>query len=392
MGISDGEQERLFERFYRTRAGADGCGSGRRPRPLDREGDRRGARRHDLVRERRGSRNDVRRRAATRSTPARSRLTNRTTIPPRMTQRLRSGAELRVTGPADATARRRLRQRRPGQRGARARGAPRSSGSSRRLAPRFPAARLRRGAVPHQVVEAARLVRRGRTRGDRRASARERTLLLGFSMGGAVAIAAAGRARRSRRCSASRPGFPDRLALEPLRGRRLRVLHGSLDRWLPGIPGVSPASSRRGFERARALGVEGDYTLIPRRRPRRRAARALGPCRCRSPRAGTWARLVADELALLSGRGLKPRAALELRRVRHLHVPDEPSRSSAADHPPRDVDLPPRRGRAAPRPGTRGGCCASPRRRRAARRASCCAPRRASGSPAARTCGRSSSR
>ena len=35
-----------------------------------------------------------------------------------------------------------------------------------------------------------------------------------------------------------------------------------LDRYLPGIPGVSATSSKRGFERARALGVEGSYTLI----------------------------------------------------------------------------------------------------------------------------------
>ena len=47
-------------------------------------------------------------------------------------------------------------------------------------------------------------------------------------------------------------------------GRRLDVLHGALDRWLPGIPGVSPASSRRGYERARRLGVDGSYTVIPR--------------------------------------------------------------------------------------------------------------------------------
>ena len=81
-------------------------------------------------------------------------------------------------------------------------------------------------------------------------------------MGGAVAVAGR-RGPSVETVLGLAPWFPDRLSLEPLRGRRLRVLHGSLDRWLPGIPGVSPASSRRGFERARALGVEGDYTLIP---------------------------------------------------------------------------------------------------------------------------------
>jgi hypothetical protein len=41
------------------------------------------------------------------------------------------------------------------------------------------------------------------------------------------------------------------------------VLHGTLDRWLPGVPGVSPELSRRGFERAAALGAVGTYELIP---------------------------------------------------------------------------------------------------------------------------------
>ena len=60
------------------------------------------------------------------------------------------------------------------------------------------------------------------------------------------------------------PWIPERLPLDGLRGRRLDVVHGSWDRYLPGIPGVSAASSLRGFERARALGIEGTYTLIPR--------------------------------------------------------------------------------------------------------------------------------
>ena len=58
------------------------------------------------------------------------------------------------------------------------------------------------------------------------------------------------------------PWIPERLSLDGLRGKRLDVLHGAWDRYLPGIPGVSAASSRRGFERARALGIDGTYTLI----------------------------------------------------------------------------------------------------------------------------------
>jgi acetyl esterase/lipase len=76
------------------------------------------------------------------------------------------------------------------------------------------------------------------------------------------------------------------------------VLHGSLDRWLPGIPGVSPASSRRGFERAVALGVEGEYTIIPGA-VHGLALRAGGRL-VALPRAGRWLRLVADELRRFS--------------------------------------------------------------------------------------------
>ncbi len=128
-----------------------------------------------------------------------------------------------------------------------------------------------------------------------------RTLLLGFSMGGAVAIAAADEASVERVVGLA-PWIPDRLSLEPLRGKRLDVLHGSLDRGLPGIPGVSPASSRRGFERARALGVPGSYELIPGALH----GIALRVHRGRTlplPRAAAWERSVAAKLA-------KPAASL----------------------------------------------------------------------------------
>ena len=111
----------------------------------------------------------------------------------------------------------------------------------RRLAPRFPAARLRRGALPRSSRGGG-STRASRTRARRSTrSGAGRTLLLGFSMGGAVAISAARRAVASSGVLGLAPWIPDRLSLEPLRGKRLDVLHGSLDRWLPGIPGVSPA-------------------------------------------------------------------------------------------------------------------------------------------------------
>jgi hypothetical protein len=92
------------------------------------------------------------------------------------------------------------------------------------------------------------------------------------------------------------PWIPDRLSLEPLRGKRFDVLHGSLDRWLPGIPGVSPASSRRGFERARALGVAGRYEVIPGAL-HGIALRAHWGRPVPLPRAGAWERHVAAQLA-----------------------------------------------------------------------------------------------
>lgn len=131
----------------------------------------------------------------------------------------------------------------------------------RRLAPRFP--QLGFAEVKYRIKSWNRL---DWCVADARAAIAEisapRTLLLGFSMGGAVAIRSADEPS-VRGVVGLAPWIPDRLHLEPLAGRRFDVVHGSLDRWLPGIPGVSPASSRRGFERARALGAEGSYTIIP---------------------------------------------------------------------------------------------------------------------------------
>ena len=104
------------------------------------------------------------------------------------------------------------------------------------------------------------------------ASRAQRVLLMGFSMGGAVSVRAAAHPAVVEVLGLA-PWLPDELDLAPLRGRRLDVLHGALDRWLPGIPGVSPALSRRGYERARALGVDGSYT--PSRAPCTRSRSGL---------------------------------------------------------------------------------------------------------------------
>jgi dienelactone hydrolase len=168
----------------------------------------------------------------------------------------------------------------------------------RRLAPRFPA--LGFAEVRYRIKSWRRLEW---CIEDARAAIREvdapRTLLLGFSMGGAVSIGCADEPGVEEVLGLA-PWIPDRLSVEPLRGKRLRVLHGSLDRNLPGVPGVSPALSRRGFDRARAIGVEGEYTVIPGALH----GVALQACSGRLvplPRARRWAELVEAELARFQG-------------------------------------------------------------------------------------------
>ena len=155
----------------------------------------------------------------------------------------------------------------------------------RHLAPRFPG--LAFAEVRYRIKSWKRL---DLCEEDVRAAVAEvaapRTLLVGFSMGGAVTSLAAD-APGVVALLGLAPWLPDRLDLGRVVGRRLDVLHGTLDRWLPGIPGVSPELSRRGFERAAALGVNGTYELIPG---------ALHGAALRSPwgalvplpRAGAW--------------------------------------------------------------------------------------------------------
>ena len=121
-----------------------------------------------------------------------------------------------------------------------------------------------------------------------------RTLLLGFSMGGGVAIACAGDPSVEGVLGLA-PWIPDELSVEPLRGKRLRVLHGSLDRALPGVPGVSPEVARRGFERARALGVDGELTVI-RGAVHGIALRSPSGTLVRLPRARRWLELASAEV------------------------------------------------------------------------------------------------
>jgi pimeloyl-ACP methyl ester carboxylesterase len=210
--------------------------------------------------------------------------------------RLQTGAELRVTGPVHRAAVVCV----DGGQGGEVEGTWSASVEwlVRRLGPRFPDVafaelryRIKSWRRLDLCVEDARAAIR--------ATGAPRTLLLGFSMGGAVAISSADEPSVEAVLGLA-PWIPDRLSVEPLRGRRLDVLHGSLDRYLPGIPGVSPDLSRRGFERARALGVEGDYTLIPGAL-HGIALRAHRGRPVPLPRAHTWARLVGERISRWAG-------------------------------------------------------------------------------------------
>ena len=132
---------------------------------------------------------------------------------------------------------------------------------------------------------------------DARAAVREvdapRTLLLGFSMGGAVSIGIADEPGIEGVVGLA-PWIPEQLDVSRLHGKRLTVFHGALDRWLPGVPGVSPGHSRRGFERARARGAEGRYVLISGG-VHGMALRAPWGRLVTLPGAGRWAELVEEE-------------------------------------------------------------------------------------------------
>ena len=165
-----------------------------------------------------------------------------------------------------------------------------------RLAPRFPEVAFHE--VRYRVRSWRHLrscIEDGRAALDAAAAAGARRIaLLGFSMGGAVALANAGHPAVTHMIGLA-PWLPDELPVEPLLGRRLAVRHGALDRYLPGIPGVHPASSRQGAERARAIGVDVDYALVPGSL-HAVALRAPWGEPVAMPRAGDWLAFTAAEL------------------------------------------------------------------------------------------------
>jgi len=120
------------------------------------------------------------------------------------------------------------------------------------------------------------------------------TLLVGYSMGGAVAISSADHPSVAAVVGLA-PWIPDKVDVRRLAGRRLAVLHGTLDGGFLGFPGVSPSSSRSGYERALAAGVPATYTQI---RGGTHAIAFPGPrgLLIPAPRAHTWLRLVDEQV------------------------------------------------------------------------------------------------
>lgn len=132
--------------------------------------------------------------------------------------------------------------------------------------------------------------------------------LVGFSLGGRVAVALAG-APSVRTVVGLAAWLPDGVDLRPLIGRRLHLAHGTLDRTFPGVPGISPQISEAAAARAEALGVPTELTMIAGG-VHGVAARARWSGLVPLPRAGRWARVVTDAVA-----GDAPAAAPDLRPV-----------------------------------------------------------------------------
>ena len=122
-----------------------------------------------------------------------------------------------------------------------------------------------------------------------------RVALLGFSMGGAVSISIA-REPKVQEVVGLAPWIPDQLDVSSLRGKRLTVIHGSLDRWLPGDPGrLAPPTRARGSTARASAAQRAATSLVPG---------ALHGIALRSPwgklvtlpKARRWAELVEEEL------------------------------------------------------------------------------------------------
>lgn len=163
-----------------------------------------------------------------------------------------------------------------------------------RLAPRFPECRF--GEVHYRVKSWRRLDLCEEDGLAAIAALRpRRTLMLGFSMGGTVSVRLAVQPSVAAVVGLA-PWLPERLDLSTLDGKRLAIVHGSLDSPLPGIPGVTAKSSRHAYERAVARGIDASYTVI-HGGLHGAAVRAPWGRPVALPRASAWLAAIAGELA-----------------------------------------------------------------------------------------------
>jgi pimeloyl-ACP methyl ester carboxylesterase len=119
-------------------------------------------------------------------------------------------------------------------------------------------------------------------------------VLVGFSLGGAVSTQIADHPLVTTVIGLA-PWLPQELPTDAMAGRAFHVLHGTRDP-LPGTSGVSPASSRAGFDRILAAGATGTYSLITFG-IHAIALRAPWGGLIPMPRARSWSRQVARLLA-----------------------------------------------------------------------------------------------
>ena len=128
------------------------------------------------------------------------------------------------------------------------------------------------------------------------------SLLVGFSMGGAVSIGIASQSDATGVLGLA-PWIPERLSLDGLRGKRLDVIHGSWDRYLPGIPGVSAASSKRRLRAGTGARRRGHLHADPRGLHGAAVRRRSGKVQ-RLPRAGAWVAGVEQHLTRFQAESL----------------------------------------------------------------------------------------
>lgn len=95
-----------------------------------------------------------------------------------------------------------------------------------------------------------------------RAAGATRIVLLGFSMGGAVAVRNAAHDGVEGVIGVN-PWLPPQLDLSPLGGSRLSIVHGAFDSPFPAVPGVKPSMSAAAAARARMQRVDVTRTVVP---------------------------------------------------------------------------------------------------------------------------------